>query len=255
MLRCQRCGLVFSKEVIDPCVLRTLYGESLYTYQDAEPYIRRTYVRYLKRVLPMISSAPRPLSYLDVGAGNGFMLLEAKKLGFEHVWGVEPSADAIAQAHPSVRENMLQGFLSGALLGGRKFDVMTCFQVLDHCSDPLSFVSQCREALKPGGIILCINHDIASWSARLLGERCPMIDIEHTFLHTPQTMRQLFASQGFHTIHVFPIRNDYPLWYWFSLLPFPVRWKKSMMTRIRRSKAGNMLLPLYAGNLCLIACV
>jgi SAM-dependent methyltransferase len=253
ILKCSKCRLVYPTELIDPAKLSSLYEQSKYTYAEEEYFIRRTYQRYLRQMLPVLKDQRRPWSYLDVGCGNGFMLAAAREVGFDHVWGVEPSRHAIAQAEPGTRPHLIQGMFSRELISGKRFDAISVFQTLDHIPDPVAFVNDCSACLKPGGAVLFINHNIESWTARILGERCPMIDIEHTYLHTPSTMRQLFDRAGFADISVFGVRNDYPLHYWAHLLPGP-KWLKSVVQAfLRRTFLSGVVLPLYAGNLGLIA--
>ena len=49
----------------------------------------------------------------------------------------------------------------------------------------------------PGGVVLSLNHNVEAFSARLLKERSPIIDIEHTHLYSPSTQRMLFEEAGF----------------------------------------------------------
>ncbi len=192
------------------------------------------------------------LSYLDIGCGNGFMLGAARELGFDDPWGVEPSTHAIDHVQPDMRGRILHSMFSLSLLQEKRFDAISCFQVLDHIPDPSAFVREILRALKPGGAVLSINHNIDSLTARILKERCPMIDIEHTFLHTPSTMRALFERAGFTNISVYAVRNDYPLHYWAHLLPMPHTLKTPLVRFLRRSPIGRAVIPLYAGNLGLI---
>lgn len=253
ILRCKKCGLVYPTKLIDPSTLSHLYEKSVYTYGDEESFIRRTYQRYLKRVLTILSHQTRPLSYLDIGCGNGFMLGAAKEIGFDDVWGVEPSLHAIEKADDAYRRQIVQGMFSADLFPDKRFDAISCFQTLDHIPDPVGFVRSCLALLKPGGCVLFINHNIASLTARILGERCPMIDIEHTYLHTPATMRQLFGNEGYGDIEVFSVRNDYPVHYWFHLVPGPRKIKEPILAWLKKSKLGSIVLRLYPGNLGLIA--
>ena len=253
ILRCARCGLVYQDRFIKQEELQQLYRQSTYTYKGEERHIQRTYARYLAKTLPLLRTQPRPLAYLDIGCGNGFMLTAAKELGFENVFGVEPSAHAIACAEETIRPNITQGMFPAAELHGKLFDGISCFQTFDHVPNPRKFLADIFVALKPGGVALFINHNIASLTARILGERCPMIDIEHTFLHTPSTMRTLFQEAGFSNIRTFSVRNDYPLHYWFHLLPLPRSIKTPCIRFLKWSKIGYLIIPFYPGNIGHIA--
>lgn len=253
MLRCARCGLVYPTTLLDSSRLKALYEASLFNYGSQEMYIRHTYGLYLRKVWQRLKGRHTFLSYLDIGCGNGFMLSEARSIGFVDVAGVEPSAHAIAQASSDIRFGIVQGMFSPQLFGSRRFDVLSCFQTLDHIQDPKGFAMQCFSVLKPGGAVLFINHNIDSLFSRILGERCPMIDIEHTYLHTPKTMRMLFEQAGYVNVSVFAVRNDYPLSYWLYLLPIPSSLKKFLGRVLHALRLQNVIVPLYAGNLGLIA--
>ena len=253
MLRCGRCGLVYPKTLVDPLRLAALYAASRYTYAEQEGAIRRTYRRYLQQALRRLHGQPTSWSYLDIGCGNGFMLLEARSLGCSPVQGVEPSLHAVESAPASVRPGIRHGLFATSLFSRERFDVITCFQTIDHLQDPVQCVRDCFALLRPGGVALFINHNIASWTARLLGERCPMIDIEHTYLHTQGTMRALFRRAGFNDIDVFGVRNDYPIEYWLHLCPLPRRCKAYIGGFLRLLRGEQWILPFRAGNIGLIA--
>lgn len=253
VVRCETCGLIFADPLVDPARLAHLYLVSKYTYSEEESFIQKTYERYVAKAAAQLNPATKSWSFLDIGCGNGFMLQSAKKLGFESVHGVEPSSHAIEQADPSIRAGIIQGMFSGELVGENMYDLITCFQTLDHITEPDAFVRECLKALKPGGKVLFINHNIGSIPARLLGERCPMIDIEHTYLHTKKTMQMLFEKEGYTNIQVFGVRNDYPLHYWTYMLPLPKGLKKRAISILNRKPLNTILIPLYAGNLGLIA--
>jgi SAM-dependent methyltransferase len=130
---------------------------------------------------------------------------------------------------------------------------VTMFQVLDHMPDPAALLEKCRPVLRPGGVVLAFNHNVTAWSARLLGERSPIIDVAHTYLYSPRTMRRLFEQEGYEVISLRPARNTYSLSYLAQLLPLPARAKAGLLVRLRASRAGGLEATVPLGNLCLIA--
>jgi SAM-dependent methyltransferase len=250
MMRCDQCGLVFPRRQADTALLKSLYEDSTYLYADLAPFITKNYIRAVRHALP--SQQHHRLRAIDIGCGDGFMVKALFDEGFD-AYGIEPSTDAIAKADPAIRSRIVRGLATSQTLGQGQYDLLTCFQTLDHMPDPVGFVRDCFSALKPGGTALFINHDIGSWTAKILGRNCPMIDVVHTYLHTPSTMRTLFKSAGFCDIAVDGARNDYPLWYWLHMVPFGARMKTACIRLLRSIGIGNIVLPLYAGNLCLIA--
>jgi hypothetical protein len=74
-------------------------------------------------------------------------------------------------------------------------------------------VKTCFDILKLGGFILCLNHNVEALSARLMKERSPIIDIEHTYLYSPGTIRRLFTRFGFQVKETGGVENRYSLSY------------------------------------------
>src|SRR5215510_11719276 len=100
IVRCKECGLVRSDPVADPRVLKQLYQQSNFTYGQDIPNLKKTYGRYLRKLEKHRISKHH---LLEIGAGNGFFLEEARLQGYREVTGVEPSRDAVEQASLAIR--------------------------------------------------------------------------------------------------------------------------------------------------------
>jgi SAM-dependent methyltransferase len=250
MVRCRRCGLVRSDPVLAPEQMAELYRDSTFDYGDELNGIKLTYGRALDRAADLAGGRD---GLLDIGCGNGFVLELALAQGWSNVRGVEPSADAIEQAAPEVAPLIVHDIMRPGLFEAESFDVVTLFQVLDHMPDPLTLLEECRRVLKPNGAILAFNHNVTAWSARLLGERSPIIDVEHTYLYSPATMRTLFEHAGFDVTAVEPTRNTYSLSYLVHLTPLPRALKTRLLPRLKETAIGRTQLTVPLGNLCLLA--
>ena len=250
MVRCRRCSLVRADPVLDPDVSAELYRASSFDYGEELDGLRATYGAALDRLSVL---APGRHGLLDIGCGNGFVLDIALDRGWREVRGVEPSADAIARADPRVRDLIVADVMRPGLLAAASFDAVTLFQVLDHMPDPTALLRECHSILRPGGAIMAFNHNVTAWSARVLRERSPIIDVEHTYLYSPVTMRRLFEGAGFEVIGVGPVRNTYSLAYLFHLIPLPPRLKTATLPRLRSTRLGRVQATVPLGNLCLLA--
>lgn len=250
MVSCRRCSLVRADPVLDPDFAAELYRASTFDYGDELEGLRATYGAALMRLAKV---APGRHGLLDIGCGNGFVLEIALDRGWSNVRGVEPSADAIAHANARVRELIAPDVMRPGLLPDSSFDAVTLFQVLDHMPDPQALLRDCHAAMRPGGAILALNHNVAAWSARLLGKRSPIIDVEHTYLYSPTTIRRLFEAAGFEVLGVGPVRNTYSLAYLLHLVPVPQTLKAALLPRLRATRLGRVQATVPLGNLCLIA--
>lgn len=87
---------------------------------------------------------------LDVGCGNGSILLHLKSRGYEHLHGLEISEYAIRRLR---KEGIMMHF--GALpsipLPDATFDVVIASQVLEHIIRRRTLLKEMRRVLKPGG--------------------------------------------------------------------------------------------------------
>ena len=251
MVRCGHCGLVRSDPVLDEAELGQLYADSRLTYQHEAGFAGETYAHYLGELLPFVPGKNR---LLEIGCGSGFFLELALDMGFAEVSGVEPSRDAVEAASPRVRGSIRnEGFRDG-LFPDRSFDIVCGFQVFDHLANPNETLQTCRRLLRPGGVILLIHHDVGAWTNRLLGERSPVIDVEHIYLYDRHTMARLMAKNGFEMVRVFSVRNRYPIYYWTSLAPLPRGVKSRFVPKLRGSRLGRATVAWNAGNLGIVGC-
>jgi SAM-dependent methyltransferase len=250
VVRCHGCGLVRSDPVADPELQAELYAKSTFDYSDEVQNLNATYGRYLRQ---LERYGVHKGSLLEIGCGNGFFLEEAVAQGYSDVRGVEPSTAAVAGAPASVRGRILCDIMRPGLYPPDSFDVICMFQTFDHIPDPRALLHECLRVLKTGGLMLCFNHNVGAVSARIMGERSPIIDVEHPFLYTPDTMRRIFQAAGFEVVKVGSARNRYRLQYLARLVPLPRAAKQAALKLLAASRGGRLRLSVPLGNLYFVA--
>ncbi len=223
LVKCQHDGLVRSTPILPAKALAKLYERSQVTYQQEVPFLQATYMRALQPVLTIL---PKSARILELGSGNGFMLAALREQGFRQVTGIEPSRSAIAQAPAAIRRQLMNGTFESIKLKANSFDLIFILQTLDHLPDPNAVLAKAYRLLKRGGYIVTYHHNIESWSHRLLRERHPIIDIEHTHLYSPKTTAALFEAQGFIVKKIWSPANVLSLQHLAWLLPLPKFLKK-----------------------------
>jgi len=248
IVKCDKCSLVRSLEVIDRAQLNELYKDSNFTYSSMTQKLKDTYTLILKTGMRF---SPSKMTFLEVGCGNGFMLEAAKKLGFKEVCGVEPSIDAISHADKSVKRYIVNDILKPSSFPESKFDLVCAFQVFDHIPDPNSFLKICHKILKKDGVLLLMNHDVSSLSAKILGERSPIFDIEHTYLYDQSTISKILSQNHFQVKKVYSPQAIMTIRYISRLLPLPNKIKE-ILTNFKLSLLDKTI-KFQPGNLCAIA--
>jgi len=250
IVRCRSCGLVRSDPVLDDRVMADLYRASTFDYGEELDGLRSTYGAALDRLAALV---PVKGALLDIGCGSGFVLSLALDRGWRTVRGIEPSSDAVEHAAAEIRPLIEPEMMRPGLFAAESFDAVTLFQVLDHMPDPLALLRESRRILRPGGAILAFNHDVSAFSARVLRERSPIIDVEHTYLYSPRTMRALFEAAGFVVASAEPARNTYSAGYLLHLLPIPSKVKHAVLPHFKQTRLGRLQITLPLGNLSLLA--
>jgi 2-polyprenyl-3-methyl-5-hydroxy-6-metoxy-1,4-benzoquinol methylase len=249
MVECNRCGMLYANPVLRPEALADAYKDASF---DSGAESRLAAVTYRMLLEPHLAALPSRISALDIGAGDGAFVEELLALGFTNVVGVEPSEAPIQAAKPAIRGYLKCGIFAAEEFAAGSFDLITCFQVIEHVWDPVKITSDALSLLKPGGLFFIVAHDRRAFSARVMGTKSPIFDIEHLQLFDKPTGAALLRNAGFGSIKVSGVRNKYPVDYWIKLFPLPGTVKSSARRLANISGIGHLLLSLPAGNLAVV---
>ena len=244
-VRCKSCTLLRSDPVLD-VDLEKLYVESTFDYSTEIDGLKKTYLKLVNKALKGKSFKK---SIFEVGGGNGFFLEAAKDSHFAQVTGVEPSTEAINAARADIKPHMIASMMKDGVLKENSFEVGAMFHTLDHLSDPVTTLKDCLRALEPGGVFVVAIHNERSWSARLMGERSPIIDVEHTHLYTLKSGEALFRKIGFTDVRSGAYNNHYSLAYILHLIPISRTFRKRILESFMGSVLSKIKVVLPLGNM------
>jgi SAM-dependent methyltransferase len=122
-------------------------------------------IRYGKCFRYLTNLSRETTRVLEVGCGEGSGLTLLRQMGFQHLSGVEVSAERARRAAAklprdiSVQVNSPTGALPFA---DATFDAVISAAVIEHTVDPVAFVADLTRVTKPGGVIV-ISSDCYSW--------------------------------------------------------------------------------------------
>jgi SAM-dependent methyltransferase len=121
-----------------------------------------------KRAELMFLGDRSPGTILDIGCGQGTFLAVMAKRGWS-VMGVDFDIEAVAAARRLHGIDVRVGTVNTVVDSGNKFDVVTASHVIEHVPDPLEFLMQCRELLRPGGCVVLRTPNVDSLGHRRYG--------------------------------------------------------------------------------------
>lgn len=243
-VRCSSCSLLRSDPIWDQN-LKDLYTGSTFDYGGEVEGLKRTYLKLLTNAC----ENRIPKSVLEIGGGNGFFLVAVRTLGDVKILGIEPSQDAIKKAHPDIKPFLIQDVMSPGIIPPNSFEVCAMFHTLDHLPDPIEILKSCIESLSPGGVLIVAVHNEKAFSAKLLGKKSPIFDVEHTHLYSKETSVLLFQKLGLAQIRVNSYRNHYSLAYILHLTPISRKVRASILSSAFGKLLSKIRVNLPLGNI------
>lgn len=144
------------------------------------------------------------LNLLDIGAGTGDFLVEAKKNNW-HTWGIEPSE----KAKNIAIQKGVNFFNDIKDVSDSSMDVITMWHVLEHIPDVENHITELKRILKPDGIIIIAVPNFNSYDAKYYGKHWAAYDVPRHLWHFSKTaIKKLFAAQGIELIKILPMKFD-----------------------------------------------
>lgn len=204
LVRCPGCSLVWLSNAPRGEEMHHHYTDSYHRLISASgetsPHRWRGHERRLTQY-------KRSGALLDLGCSSGAFLEFVKSESWE-LHGIEMSADGAKRAEARTGARVFVGDIVDAPFPQESFDVITCFDVLEHLYEPLSVMTKVREWLKPGGIFYVQVPNIDSAEARVFGSYWHGLELpRHLFHYSPASLKFLAEAAGLREVSLETRRN------------------------------------------------
>jgi SAM-dependent methyltransferase len=204
LVRCPGCSLVWLSHPPKPEEMHLHYTPAYHRLISAAGENSLTRWEFRKKaVAPYKQSG----ALLDLGCSSGsfleFMRSETWKL-----YGIEMSAEGARTAEARSGAEVFVGDILEASFPPEAFDVITCFDVLEHLYEPWRVMARVGEWLKPGGIFYVLVPNVDSAEARVFGSYWHGLELpRHLFHYSPASLKFLAKSAGLHEVSLETRRN------------------------------------------------
>ena len=247
LVECPECGVLYASPMLPPKKIAAAYAGAAFGSQEEAGYAARTYGGFLPKIAGKL---PDREGALDIGTGDGAFLEELLRHGFTKVRGIEPSQAPVKAAKEEIRPLIKNGLFNPRDCRLNSLSLVTSFQTFEHLVDPMETAREVYKILKPGGAFFIISHNRDALSAKVLGKKSPIFDIEHLQLFSFKSAKAMMEKAGLSGVSARVVWNIYPIQYWLKLLPVP--FKARILDWLKKTGIGKWPVPLPAGNMAVI---
>lgn len=193
---CQTCSASFAHP-LPPVELLATYYATHYRAEGSRHRLRREpsewdggYIRarsqfeFVSRRVKHSLNQHSINSWLDIGAGYGCLLDEAKQHGFKRTGAVEPDQHGRAR----IERQGYQTYDDLSQVDG-SWDVISFSHLLEHLSSPVGFLTRIKDLLSDSGYIFCEVPNVVD----LQNEKN---DAPHLLFFTMPALSRLFKAVG-----------------------------------------------------------
>lgn len=192
VVSCRACILAYCDPQPDGKLVENYYLSGAYDEGERGPLSASPWELFRLRgtaqyeYLSSCSAVP-VRSWLDLGAGYGMLLDEARKRGCRRTAAVEPTP----LRYDVLREKGHLVFRDLTSVEGR-WDVISFSHVLEHLTDPVNFLDGVRTRLADAGSVLCeVPNEIP---------RHAKFDEPHLLFFNRRSLSHLFERSGFDVV-------------------------------------------------------
>lgn len=257
--RCPVCELIYIsprpsiEEIVD------LYGHNS-AHITAEEHILDEYRKrlYARHNLDKLKQFARNGSLLEIGAGAGFFLDEARNIGYEP-YGLEFNPQQAEFMRSNLGIPCEENPLSTDLYNGKTFDVIYHCDVISHLYDPLHDFKIMNSMLNKNGIMFFETGNFAEMSRNYYSYIPTFMYPDHLFFFGLKNLETLLNQSGFELIFTKRYSILIQLWFKKKFGQYPGSSAGANHTfngasngQSRKEKAKvwvNYLLRYYAGSL------
>lgn len=252
IVECGNCGLIItdprpSNEELEKYYPNSYYGENGNRFLPLFEYIVQL---FRKRLAVRISNKyPNRGRILEIGSGRGTLLKEMSDKGWESI-GTEFSgslSDSVEKIYgiriyPTPK-------LSDCNFPDDYFNVILCYHVFEHLTDPFMTLVEIKRILHPSGMLLIAVPNIGGSIARLSKGHWFANDTpRHLFHFTPETLTAMLENEDFKIISKSTLSLEQDIFGFSQSIQNIIGFPYNIFYDFIRSQTARLRPPLKSDN-------
>jgi 2-polyprenyl-3-methyl-5-hydroxy-6-metoxy-1,4-benzoquinol methylase len=200
---CPKCGLIYISPRPSSLEIQNLYRHDQ-AHASAKSHISGTFGKRLcaKHNLRIIKKFFKNGSMLEIGAGAGYFLNEARKEGFE-VYAIELNSIQADFIRSKLGISCEESSLNASSFGGKKFSIVYHDDVISHFYDPIAEFKKINDRLKDKGILVFETGNLGDVKEKYYRTFTRFQLPDHLFFFGEDNLKQLLRRTGFELIEIF----------------------------------------------------
>lgn len=195
--KCQGCGLIYISPRPSLFEIQNLYSQD-HAHISAESHISRAFKKrlYARHNLGIIKKFIKNGSMLEIGAGSGYFLDEARKEGFD-VYGIELNSIQAEFMRSKLGIPCEDSPLNNSSFDGKKFDIIYHCDVISHFYDPIAEFKKINDKLKDNGILVFETGNLEDVEKKYYRLFTTFQYPDHLFFFSEGNLKILLERTGF----------------------------------------------------------
>ena len=206
--RCNKTGSFFANPRLNDKGMQYLYQQS----ESADFWYKYFFLPYKKKridkiIKPRVNFIVKKIrrkknikKVLDIGSGSGeFLKLLKEKNNSLDLYGIEPSITMSKQNYNiKIFNSTLENFKKKI-----KFDLITSFELLEHVSDPLIFITKIKKLMKKNSVLYLTSLNGEGFDIDILKENSnALYPPYHINFFNPKSLETLLKKSGFRHVEI-----------------------------------------------------
>lgn len=198
VVKCDNCGFFFLNprplklEVFKFYPSAFHQKDSSFFYKLIEPYFKIAQ----KSTINLLKKYKKVGKSLDIGCGTGGFVMAMLQNGFD-AWGIEPNSEAGNFTDNCLTQRIFYKELKDCHFLEKTFDIITCFQSLEHIYDLNELLSGVRRVLKDDGLLYICVPDTNFFEFKMFGGYSYNLEVpRHLYFFTKRSVNDLLLRNG-----------------------------------------------------------